>query len=162
MYSSIFLSIKLIGTDKTILQLLQRDASLTTAEIAEQVGLSQSPCWRRIRRLEETGVIKRRVALLTHVALGMEVVAFVHVKLSEHDRRNLENFENLVSGLAEVLECFTVTGDVDYVLNIVAKDIRHFESFLRNPLMTMTMVRVTQSAIAVTTIKDTTELPLAG
>jgi len=148
--------------DKAILQLMQRDASLSTAGIAEQVGLSQSPCWRRIRRLEEAGVIKRRVALLDHTRLGMEVVAFVSVKLSEHGRRNLEDFERHVSGLPEVLECFTVTGDVDYILKIVAKDIRHFESFLRNRLMTMAMIRETHSAIAVTEIKDTTELPLAS
>lgn len=153
--------IRLTPTDKAILQIMQRDASLSTAEIAEQVGLSQSPCWRRIRRLEEAGVIKRRVALLDHTELGMEVVAFVSVKLSEHGRRNLEDFESHVSGLPEVLECFTVTGDVDYVLKIVAKDIRHFESFLRNRLMTMTMIRETHSAIAVTEIKDTTELPLS-
>jgi len=149
-------------TDKAILQLLQQDASLGTAEIAERVGLSQSPCWRRIHRLQEAGVIKRRVALLDHAALGMEVVAFVSVKLSEHDRRNLEDFEGQVSGLPEILECFTVTGDVDYILKIVAKDIRHFESFLRNRLMTMSMIRETHSAIAVTEIKDTTELPLAS
>jgi Lrp/AsnC family transcriptional regulator len=153
--------IKLSTTDREILQLLQRDASLSTAEIAEQVGMSQSPCWRRIRRLEEAGVIKRRVALLDHAELGMEVVAFVSVKLSEHGRQNLEDFEHRVSRLPEVLECFTVTGDVDYILKIVSRDIRHFESFLRNQLMTMTMIRETHSAIAVTEIKDTTELPLA-
>jgi len=153
--------IKLSTTDKAILQLIQHDADLSTAEIAEDVGLSQSPCWRRIRRLEEAGVIKRKVALLDHVALGMEVVAFVTVKLSEHGRRNLEDFERQVARLPEVLECFTVTGDVDYILKIVSKDIRHFESFLRNELMTMTMIRETHSAIAVTEIKDTTELPLA-
>lgn len=153
--------IKLSATDKAILQLIQHDANLSTAEIAEKVGLSQSPCWRRIRRLEEAGVIKRKVALLDHTALGMEVVAFVTVKLSEHGRRNLEDFERRVARLDEVLECFTVTGDVDYILKIVSRDIRHFESFLRNELMTMTMIRETHSAIAVTEIKDSTELPLA-
>lgn len=152
--------IKLTSTDKEILQLLQRDAGLSTAEIAERVGLSQSPCWRRIHRLEAAGVIKRRVALLDHAALGMEVVAFVSVKLSEHGRRKLEDFEHRIGRLPEVLECFTVTGDVDFILKIVSKDIRHFESFLRNELMTMTMIRETHSAIAVTEIKDTTELPL--
>ncbi|MGA8261959.1 MAG: Lrp/AsnC family transcriptional regulator [Arenicellales bacterium] len=155
------MSIKLSATDRAILQLIQHDANLSTAEIAEKVGLSQSPCWRRIRRLEEAGVIKRKVALLDHVSLGMEVVAFVSVKLSEHGRRNLEDFERRVARLPEVLECFTVTGDVDYILKIVSKDIRHFESFLRNEVMTMTMIRETHSAIAVTEIKDTTELPLA-
>ena len=153
--------IKLTATDRAILQLIQHDANLSTVEIADKVGLSQSPCWRRIRRLEDAGVIKRKVALLDHTALGMEVVAFVSVKLSEHGRRNLEDFERRVARLPEVLECFTVTGDVDYILKIVSKDIRHFESFLRNEVMTMTMIRETHSAIAVTEIKDTTELPLA-
>lgn len=152
--------IQLTATDRAILSLLQRDASLSTAEIAERVGLSQSPCWRRIRRLEEAGVIRGRVALLDHAALGMEVVAFVSVKLSEHGRRNLEDFERRIHRLPEVLECFTLTGDVDYILKVVSRDIRHFESFLRNELMTMTMIRETHSAIAVTQIKDTTELPL--
>jgi len=152
--------IQLTATDKAILKLLQRDASLSSSEIAERVGLSQSPCWRRIRRLEEAGVIRGRVALLDHVALGMEVVAFVSVKLSEHGRRNLEDFENRIYRLPEVLECFTLTGDVDYILKVVSRDIRHFEAFLRNELMTMVMIRETHSAIAVTRIKDTTELPL--
>ena len=146
--------------DKKILALLQADSSMTVAQVARKAGLSTSPCWRRIGRLEEAGIVRRRVAVLDHAKLGMEVVAFVNVKLSQHGRENLEDFENTIRTFPEVLECFTVTGDTDYLLKIVTRDIRHFEAFLRDHLMTMPMIRETHSTIAVTEIKDTTELPL--
>jgi len=146
--------------DRKILALLQANCALTVAQIARKAGLSTSPCWRRIGRLEQAGVIRRRVAVLDHAQLGMEVVAFVNVKLSQHGRENLEDFENTIRTFPEVLECFTVTGDTDYLLKIVTRDIRHFEAFLRDHLMTMPMIRETHSTIAVTEIKDTTELPL--
>jgi Lrp/AsnC family transcriptional regulator len=146
--------------DKKILALLQADSALTVAQVARKAGLSTSPCWRRIGRLEEAGIIRRRVAVLDHEKLGMEVVAFVNVKLSQHGRENLEDFEHTIRTFPEVLECFTVTGDTDYLLKIVTRDIRHFEVFLRDHLMTMPMIRETHSTIAVTEIKDTTELPL--
>ncbi len=112
--------------DKKILELLQNDCSLPIADIAKKVGLSTSPCWRRISRMEESGVIKRRVAVLDHAQLGMEVVAFVNVRLSQHGRENLEDFDNRIRTFPEVLECFTVTGDTYYLLKIVTRDIRHF------------------------------------
>jgi len=146
--------------DKKILQLLQSDCSLAVSDIARQVGLSTSPCWRRIAQLEEQGIIRKRVAVLDHARLGMEVVAFVTVRLSQHGRENLEQFEAEIRRFPEVLECYTVTGDTDYMLKIVTRDIRHFEAFLRNNLMVMPMIRETHSTIAVTEIKDTTELPL--
>ncbi len=146
--------------DKKILKLLQADCSLSVADIARQVGLSTSPCWRRIAQLEEVGIIRKRVAVLDHARLGMEVIAFVTVRLSQHGRENLEQFETEIRRFPEVLECYTVTGDTDYLLKIVTRDIRHFEAFLRNNLMVMPMIRETHSTIAVTEIKDTTELPL--
>jgi Lrp/AsnC family transcriptional regulator len=146
--------------DRKILGLLQSDAGLSVAQVAKKVGLSTSPCWRRIARLEKAGIIRRRVAVLDHAQLGMEVVAFINVRLSQHGRENMEHFENTIRRFPEVLECFTVTGDTDYLLKIVARDIRHFEAFLRDHLMTMPMIRETHSTIAVTEIKDTTELPL--
>jgi Lrp/AsnC family transcriptional regulator len=146
--------------DRKILRLLQTDCSLPVSEIAKRVGLSTSPCWRRINRLEQAGAIRRKVAVLDHTRLGMTVTVFVHVRLSQHGRRNLEEFERAVRELPEVLECYTVTGEMDYMLKIVTKDIQHFESFLRNHLMTMPVVRETHSTVAVTEIKDTTELPL--
>jgi Lrp/AsnC family transcriptional regulator len=146
--------------DRKILAILQEDCSLTVAELAKRVGLSTSPCWRRIGRLEQAGIIRKRVAVLDHQRLGMEVVAFVNVRLSQHGRENLEDFENAIRTFPEVLECYTVTGDTDYLLKIITRDIRHFEAFLRNHLMTMPLIRETHSTIAVTEIKDTTQLPL--
>ena len=146
--------------DKKILALLQSDCSLSVADIARHVGLSTSPCWRRIAQMEEAGLIRKRVAVLDHARLGMEVIAFVTVRLSQHGRGNLEQFEEEIRRFPEVLECYTVTGDTDYLLKIVTRDIRHFEAFLRNNLMVMPMIRETHSTIAVTEIKDTTELPL--
>ena len=147
--------------DKRILELLQNDCSLPVGDIAKKVGLSTSPCWRRISRMEESGIIKRRVAVLDHARLGMEVVAFINVRLSQHGRENLESFESSIRTFPEVLECYTLTGDTDYMLKIVTRDIRHFEAFLRNNLMNMPQIRETHSTIAVTEIKDTTQLPLA-
>ena len=146
--------------DRKILSLLQADCGLPVADIARQVGLSTSPCWRRISQLEKAGLIRKRVAVLDHSALGMEVIAFVNVKLSQHGRENLEEFEHAISKFPEVLECYTVTGDTDFLLKIVTRDIQRFEAFLRNHLMNMPMIRETHSTIAVSEIKDTTELPL--
>ncbi len=154
------MQIELSPNDLRILQLLQTDASLSTAEIAEKVGLSQSPCWRRISRLEQAGLIKRRVAVLDHQKLGMEVVVFVNISLTAHGRQNLAAFEKEIRLFPEVLECYTVTGQMDYLLKIVTRDIQHYESFIRNQLMTLPMIREMHSTIAVTEIKDTTELPL--
>ena len=154
------MQIELSPNDLRILQLLQTDASLSTAEIAEKVGLSQSPCWRRISRLEQAGLIKRRVAVLDHQKLGMEVVVFVNISLTAHGRQNLAAFEKEIRLFPEVLECYTVTGQMDYLLKIVTRYIQHYESFIRNQLMTLPMIREMHSTIAVTEIKDTTELPL--
>lgn len=153
--------IELSQADIKILQLLQENAGLSTAEIAEKIGLSQSPCWRRISRMEQAGVIRKKVVVLDHAKLGMEVVVFVNVSLTTHGRQNLAAFEKEIRKFPEVLECYTVTGQMDYLLKIVTKDIQHYESFIRNKLMTLPMIREMHSTIAITEIKDTTELPLA-
>ena len=152
--------IELSQADIKILQLLQENAGLSTAEIAEKIGLSQSPCWRRISRMEQAGVIRKKVVVLDHTKLGMEVVVFVNVSLTTHGRQNLAAFEKEIKKFPEVLECYTVTGQMDYLLKIVTKDIQHYESFIRNKLMTLPMIREMHSTIAITEIKDTTELPL--
>ena len=153
--------IELSQADIKILQLLQENAGLSTAEIAEKIGLSQSPCWRRISRMEQAGVIRKKIVVLDHTKLGMEVVVFVNVSLTTHGRQNLAAFEKEIKKFPEVLECYTVTGQMDYLLKIVTKDIQHYESFIRNKLMTLPMIREMHSTIAITEIKDTTELPLA-
>ncbi len=146
--------------DITILNILQKDASKTSTEIAETLNMSQSPCWRRINRIEQAGLVRKKVALLDREKLGMELVVFTTVNLTTVGRQYLEDFEDAVRTLPEVIECYTMTGVWDYMLKVVAKDIRHYEVFVRERLLTLPMVGETHSHIAVTEIKNTTELPL--
>ena len=152
--------IKIDEIDRKILEQLQRDASPSTADLAEQVGLSMSPCWRRIRRLENLGVIRKRVALLDREKLGLEVTAFASVKLSAHGVAALPEFEAAIDDFQEVVACFVMTGDVDYLLQVVTRDIRSYENFLRNRLLQLPTVREVHSQIALNELKHTTELPL--
>ena len=147
-------------TDIGILRLLQNDANLTTGAIAERLNLSQSPCWRRISRIEQAGYINKRVALLDRRALGMEVVVFATINLTANGRRSLEEFERDIAQHPEVLECYTMAGIWDYVLKIVTRDITHYESFVRNTLLSSPLISELHSHIAVTEIKNSTELPL--
>jgi Lrp/AsnC family transcriptional regulator, cysteine-sensing transcriptional activator len=146
--------------DIDILRLLQRDATLSTGEIAERINLSQSPCWRRIHKLEQDGIIQRRVALLDRAALGMEVVVFATINLTSTGRQNLMAFEADIVRHPEVMECYTMTGIWDYMLKIVTRDIRHYEEFVRNTLTASPAIRELHSHMAVTEIKNSTELPL--
>lgn len=151
---------KLDSHDIKILELLQSDCDRSSSEIANQLNLSQSPCWRRINRLESEGVIKRKVALLNREALRMELVAFTTINLSAAGRKNMERFERGVLELDEVVECYTMTGAWDYMLKVVVKDIRHYEQFVRKKLLELPMIGEVHSHMAVTEIKNTTELPL--
>lgn len=151
---------KLSKQDVQILKLLQQDATLSTASIAEQINVSQSPCWRRINRLEQEGFIKRRVALLDREVLGMEVVVFATVNLTSTGRQNLLEFERDIVRHPEVMECYTMTGIWDYMLKIVTRSIRHYEEFVRNTLIVTPAIRELHSHMAVTEIKNVTELPL--
>ena len=146
--------------DIDILKLLQQDATLSTAAIAERINVSQSPCWRRINRLEQDGLIQGRVALLNRNALGMDVVVFATINLTSTGRQNLIEFERDIIEHPEVIECYTMTGIWDYMLKIVTRDIRHYEAFVRNTLTASPSIRELHSHMAVTEIKNTTELPL--
>jgi len=152
---------ELSPVDLKILALLQEDASLTAAEIAEQVSLSPSPCWRRIQRMDKEGYIEKRVALLNGERLGLGVVIFASISLSANDEQSLENFEAEIQQFPEVVECYTVTGTMDYFLKIITRDIRGYEAFLRQRLLQVPLIRELHSNVAVTKIKFTTSLPLA-
>ena len=156
------MTLTLTKQDVAILKLLQRDATASTAAIAEKLNMSQSPCWRRINRLEQEGLIQRRVALLNRDALGMEVVVFATINLTSSGRQNLIEFEREIVLHEEVIECYTMTGIWDYMLKIVTRDIRHYESFVRNTLTASPSIRELHSHMAVTEIKNTTELPLGS
>ncbi len=154
------MSAELSPQDVKILDLLQEDATLTTQAIAAQINMSQSPCWRRINRLEESGLIRKRVAILDREKLGMEVIVFATVNLSTQGRNNLEQFENEVKQFPEVIECYTMAGSWDYMLKIVARNIRHYEIFVREKLISLAHIGEVHSHIAVTEIKNSTALPL--
>jgi len=155
-----FYYMDLSATDIKILTLLQQDASLTAAEIAEQVNLSVSPCWRRINRLEKEGVIDKEVALLNAEKLGMGLVIFARISLSQNDEASLHTFEERVRQFPEVVECYTVTGAADYFLKIITRDIKRYDQFLRRHLLQIPQVRDVNSNVAVTQVKYTTGLPL--
>ncbi|UVJ42349.1 Lrp/AsnC family transcriptional regulator [Pseudomonas sp. LS1212] len=150
----------LSSLDRKILRLLQHDADLSAAEIAERVELSQSPCWRRIHRMQEEGLIERKVALLNPKKLGLNMTVFVNVKLSGHGRRHLAEFEEAITGYPEVLECYTMAGNMDFMLKVVTQDIASYERFLRDHLLQKPHVQEAYSNIAMSEVKRTTELPL--
>jgi Lrp/AsnC family transcriptional regulator len=147
-------------TDIAILRLLQNDANISTGAIAEKLNMSQSPCWRRINKIEQEGYIRKRVVLLDRKALGMEVVVFATVSLTANGRQNLEEFETEIVKYPEVMECYTMAGIWDYVLKIVTRNISHYEAFVRNTLTHSPHIRELHSHMAVTEIKNSTELPL--
>ena len=153
-------SIEIDEIDQRILAILQVDSGLSKAEVATRVGLSLSPCWRRIQRLEQLGVIRGRVALLAPEPLGLGVVVFASVKLASHGREALPRFESAIADSPEVLECYTVSGGVDFLLRIVTEDVHAYELFLRNHLTQLPAVAEVHSRIAITQVKYTTAVPL--
>ncbi len=146
--------------DTHILALIQDDAALSVAEIAEKVGLSSSPCWRRIKRLEEAGVIVGRVTLLDRAKLGLGFEVYATLKLSLPTKYNLETFETAVRGWPEVIQCATITGGEDYVLRIITRDMQAFDDFLRDKILSLGLVSNVQSRIVMRTVKNSTAAPL--
>jgi Lrp/AsnC family transcriptional regulator len=143
-----------------ILRELQRDAGQTTAEIAEKVGLSPSPCWRRIDRLEREGYITRRVAIVDRRKVGLNAHIFAQVKLNAHGRANLEEFGELIRGFPEVLDAYVLMGTVDFMLRIVARDIEAYERFFFDKLSQLPGVQEINSTVALSEIKSTVALPI--
>ena len=152
--------IELDHFERKILRELQRDASQTTAEIADKVGLTPSPCWRRIDRLEKEGLIRKRVALLDRRKVGLNAQVFAQVKLNAHGRANLDEFSAAIGGFPEVLEAFVLLGTMDFMLLIVAKDIEAYERFFFERLSKLPGVQEINSTVALSEIKSTHELPI--
>ena len=148
------------AVDAKILDLIQHDAGLSVAEIAERVGLSSSPCWRRIKRLEDDGVIQRRVTILDREKLGLDFEVYCTVKLSLPTKENLETFEQSVKRWPEVVQCATVTGAADYELRIVTRDMHAFDDFLREKILSLGLVSNIESRIVIRAVKNSTAVPL--
>lgn len=147
--------------DLKILEVLQQHGNLSAADVAEKVDMTASTCWRRISRLEEQGVIRSRVTLLDREKVGLNVTVFSRVKLAAHGRDSLARFEQAVREHPEVLECYTLMGDTDFLLRIVVRDIKAYEAFFLDHLSKMPGVESVHSSIALSTIKETTALPLS-
>ncbi|ACU47855.1 MULTISPECIES: Lrp/AsnC family transcriptional regulator [Brucella] len=145
--------------DRKILRLLQEDATLAVADVAKKVGLSTTPCWRRIQKLEEDGVIKRRVAILDSVRVNARVTVFVAVRTSSHSHEWLKRFSEVVQEFPEVIEFYRMSGDIDYLLRVAVPDIAAYDAFYKR-LISKIEIRDVSSSFAMEQIKYTTELPL--
>lgn len=146
--------------ERRILVLLQQDASLSNAELAERVGLSSTPCWRRVQRLRELGVIRQQVALLDRRLLGLNAQIFAQVKLNAHGRQHLDEFTAAIREFPEVLEAFVLMGPVDFLLRIVAADIEAYERFFFEKLSRVPGIQEVNSVVALSEVKATTVLPI--
>lgn len=145
--------------DRKILKLLQEDATIAVADIAKRVGLSTTPCWRRIQKLEEEGVIRKRVALLDSEAINARVTVFVSIRTNTHSVEWLKRFSEVISEFHEVVEFYRMSGEVDYLLRVVVPDIAAFDDFYKR-LIAKIEIRDVSSAFAMEQIKYTTEMPL--
>lgn len=154
------MSVDLDAVDVRILELLQEDASLSIADIAQKVGLSSSPAWRRIERLKRDKVITDQVTLLNKDKLGLSFEVFASVKLQLPSRENLDRFEAAVKAWPEVVECATVTGAIDYMLRIITRDMHAYDDFLRDKMLALGLVSDVQSRIVMRVPKRTTAAPL--
>ena len=145
--------------DLRILEILQRDAMTPVTEIAERVGLSTTPCWRRIQKLEAGGVIRRRVALLDPAALNVPVSVFVAVRTSRHSAEWLEQFREALEGIPEVVEAYRMSGEIDYLLRVVVPDIAGYDAVYKRLIERIELADVT-SSFSMEEMKHTTALPL--
>ena len=145
--------------DRKILAVIQEDASLSVAEIGNRVGLSSTPCWKRIQRLEAEGVIIKRVALIAAEKIGLGITVFVSIETGDHSQDWLGRFAETVSGMPEVMEFYRMAGDVDYMLRVVVPDIAGYDTFYKKLIGTVPLKNVT-SRFAMEKIKSTTSLPI--
>ena len=146
-------------TDRKILRLLQDDATYSLAEISDRIGLSQTPCWKRIQKLEREGIIRKRVALLDPDKVGAGVTVFVSIRTNQHSRDWLDRFAEDVKAMPEVMEFYRMAGDVDYMLRVVVPDIATYDAFYKRLIALVPLTDVT-SRFAMETIKYATALPI--
>jgi len=153
---------KLTESERKILTVLQRDGRISNQSLAERVGLSASPCWRRVQALQDSGVIRRYVALLDPESVGFEVVAYAHINLKQHTRETVEKFEAAVRAAPQILECYAVTGDADFLLKVLVPDIAGYDRLLHDFVFSLPGVGQIHSNIALREVKYETAIPLSG
>ncbi len=145
--------------DKKILTVLQEDASLSVAEIGQRVGLSSTPCWKRIQRMEAEGIIRKKVALVDADKIGLGITVFVSIETGDHSQEWLDRFAILASAMPEVMEFYRMAGDVDYMLRVVVTDMQSYDKFYKRLISAIPLKNVT-SRFAMEKIKSTTMLPI--
>lgn len=150
---------QLDSIDWAILGVLQSDASIPVHEVGDRVGLSSNACWRRIKRLEDSGIIARRVALLDPVKLGLATTVFVAIRTQRHDPAWLDAFSTGVAAIEEISECHRMAGDVDYLLKIVVRDIAHYDRIYRKLIAAVPDIADVSSSFSMEQMKATTALP---
>jgi len=148
-------------TDRTILAELQRDATLTVDQLAERISLSRNACWRRIKALEEAGVIKGRVALLDAAKLGLGLTAFIAIRTAQHEEKWLEKFSRAVREFPEIIGVYRTTGETDYLLQAVVSDIAGYDDLYKRLIARIALTDVSASFV-MEKIKETTALPIDG
>ncbi|WP_129775315.1 Lrp/AsnC family transcriptional regulator [Peristeroidobacter soli] len=146
--------------DLKILNLMQQDASLSTAELAERVGLSQSPCWRRIQRMREEGYIKSQVVIVDRLKLGYHMQMFAQVKMTRLSESERADFVRQIQGIPEILECYTVFGEMDVMLKVIAPDVMWYQEFIFSTLLKLPGVVDVRSIVTLVEMKSTTAVPL--
>jgi Lrp/AsnC family transcriptional regulator len=152
--------VSLDAIDIKILDLMQRDASLSTAELAERVGLSQSPCWRRIQRLREEGYIKGVVAIVDPKLMGFNMQIFAQVKMTTLSDDERANFHRAINAIPEILDCWTVFGEMDAMLRVLAPDVTWYQDFIFNVILKLPGVIDVRSIVTLSESKSTTAIPL--
>lgn len=147
-------------TDRRIVDLLQRDGRLQNNDLAAKVDLSPSPCLRRVRALEEAGVIRHYVAVVDPIKIGLGMLAYVNVKLEKRGQMAAEEFSRAVNSWPEVIECYSMTGDMDYLMRVQVQDLSHYSRFVMTKLLKQPSVVDVKSSFALERVKETTALPL--
>ena len=153
-------TVSLDQVDRRILDLLQHEPGVNAAAIGERIGLSQSACWRRIQRLREEGVFRDSPVILDREKVGLTTMVFAHVKLTSHGRSNLSAFADAVKAYPEVMDCYVLLGNVDFLLRIVAEDIKAYEQFFFEELSQLPGIQEVTSSIVLSDIKHATALPV--
>lgn len=148
------------ATDRKILRILQKNAKISSQDLADQVNLSVSPCWRRVRKLEDAGIIEKYVTMLKPRGLGLNTLAYVHVSLIEHTEKTIAAFDDFVARQDQVVECCSVTGADDYLLKVVAEDPEGLENFIMKKMLRLGIVRSSTTHFVLRQKKYSTELPL--
>ena len=146
--------------DRKILRLIQADASLSVQDIADQVGLSANPCWRRIKNMEASGVIERRVALVSAAKLGLGVTVFVTIRTDKHNPEWLASFAQGINAIPEIMECHRMSGDVDYLLKVVVADIAHYDRVYQALIAAVPGLSDVSSTFSMERLKAGTALPV--